>query len=503
MSRRPGILGMFAALASAQLVSAVAGFAFWLLAARLVPPGQLGTAAAGLAAVTLLAPLTSLGLGTLLVVELPGHPRGDALRMLRTAVLLLVGVGALAALLCVLGAGLLPETADGPLARVLGDPWLAVLFVLVAGTTTATAVLDQAVLGIGRPGVQVTRNAIASVGRFPVLLGLALAGDVGARGLLLAWLVPLVLSLGVTLVQVRPPRAEPGSAHLATLLRYWRSALAHHALGLALASGPLVVPVIAGALLTPVDNAHFTISWMVATFVFIPPYMLATALFASTASQGMARFATSMRRTLPLALGLSAVLWLGTLAGGDLVAHAFGSSYGDHSGHLLSLLALGGLWMVVKDHLVAQYRVQRRLGFATGLAVVSVAFEASGAALGGHLGGADGIALGWLAAAAAQAVAGAPIVLGLVRTARRAEPAISAVEPDAEPLVVAGPVPVRTLLRVLLDRPSEVVVTGGRPLGAWLLGLAAWRRVALVSPEPRLPWFTRGLVRLAPEGVSG
>lgn len=503
MSRRPGILGVFAALTSAQLVSTGAGFAFWLVAARLVAPGQLGIAAAGLAAVTLLSKLTSLGLGTLLVVELPRYERGDALRMLRTAVLLLVAVGVLAGLVCVLGAGLLPGAADGPLERVLADPWLGILFVLVAGLTTATSVSDQAVLGIGRAGTQVTRNAVASIGRFPVLLVLALAGDVGARGLLVAWLVPLALSLVVTLVQVRPPRSEPGSAHLGTLLRYWRSALAHHALGLALAAGPLVVPVIAGALLTPVDNAHFTISWMVATFVFIPPYMLATALFASTASQGMARFATSMRRTLPLSLGLSAALWLGALLGGDLVARAFGSSYGENSGHLLGLLALGGLWMVVKDHLVAQYRVQGRLGFATGLAVVSVALEAGGAALGGHLGGAEGIALGWLAAAGAQAVLGAPVVLDLVRTARRAQPAIAAVEPGAEPLVVTGPVPLRTLLGVLGDRPSEVVVTGGGPAGAWLLGLVAWRRVQLVSPRPGLPWFTRGLLRLVPEGVSG
>lgn len=503
MSRAPGILGVFAALTSAQLVSTGAGFLFWLAAARIVTPSQLGIAAAGLAALTLLSKLTSLGLGTLLVVELPGYPRGDALRMLRTAVLLLVGVGALAGGLCVLAAGALPGVADGPLARVLTDPWLGLLFVLVAGVTTATSVSDQAVIGVGRAGTQVTRNAIASIGRFPVLLVLALTGEVGARGLLLAWLVPLAVSLAVTLWQVRPPRAEPGSPHVGTLLRYWRSALAHHALSLALASGPLVVPVIAGALLTPVDNAHFTISWMVATFVFIPPYMLATALFASTASQGIARFATSMRRTLPLSLGLSAVLWLGSVVGGDLLARAFGASYGDNSGHLLSLLALGGLWMVVKDHLVAQYRVQRRLGLATGLAVVSVAFEAGGAALGGHLGGAEGIALGWLAAAAAQAVLGAPVVLGLVRLARHAEPAISAVEPGAEPLVVTGPVPLRSVLGVLGERPSEVVVTGGSPAGAWLLGLVAWRRVVLVSPEPRLPWFARGLVRVAPEGVSG
>lgn len=558
-SRRVTVLGAFLSLTSAQLISTAAGFVFWLVTARVVDPVDLGVAAAGLAAVALLSKVTTVGLGTLLVVELPPRDPGEALRILRAAVLLLVGLGAAAGLLCVLASDLLlSDATGGPLAEVLTDPWLAGLFVAIGGATTAANVLDQAVVGVARGGVQVTRNTVASLGRFPVLVGLAVAGDVDAAGVLLTWLVPLLLSLVVALAQLRPPVGTPRGGELRLLIGYWRSALAHHALSLALASGPLIVPVVAGATLTSVENAHFTVAWMIATFVFIPPYMLATALFASSASRGIDQFATSMRRTLPAGLLLSGVLCLGTFVGGGLLTSAFGSTYGANSRTVLGLLALGGLWMVVKDHLVAQYRVQGRLGFATGLAIVSVLMEAAGAAIGGHLGGATGIALGWLGAAVAQAVVGAPIVLGLLRLAREAAPALDEPDPDARPLVVSnglvadpvegtqvvarqvadhlvaahgahvvvppdapavpgldlqrtytrGWVPVRAVLGAVVRRPSRVVVVpdGGidyrKLLHAWLIGLAAWRKVDLVAvqrhreiPRP-IARITRSVVRV-------
>ena len=535
-----GLFGAFLSLASAQVITTAAGFLFWLVAAHLVDARNLGVVAAAIAVSALLAKLLTMGLGTLLIVELPRLTPVAARAMLGRATILLTLLGIGGGMLSAGGVLLLSRIRgeDEPLQQMVVDPVLAALFVVLLASTTVATVLDQAVLGVNRASVQVVRNTIASLGRFPLLVGLALAGEVGTAGLLLTWVVPQVLSLVVAVVQLGLPGArDPGGRN--RLRSLWRAALAHHLLNLALAAGPLLVPVIAAATLTAVGNAHFTIAWMVATFIFIPPYMLATALFSSTVNQGIDAFGTSIRRTLPLALGLSLGLCVGAWILGGLGLRAFGSEYAEGSTVLLWLLAPAGLWMVVKDHLVAQFRVEGRLGFATRLALASVVLEAAGALVGAHFGGARGLVLGWLVSALVQLVLAAGPVLALVRLALRARPVVeeavdgarpvvvtNALVPDPvegtqvmarkvvehlvgshdarllvprdrpvtpglpeEPLFTQGWVPVRAMLTVFRQRPSAIVVVpdGGidyrKLLHALLLGLAGMRRTQLVAVQ--------------------
>ena len=147
-------------------------------------------------------------------------------------------------------------------------------------------VVDDACLGVKRSGLQVWRNLVASSLRFPLTALLLLLGFTDAHVLQVCWVLPLLASIPFTLWRLRLPRGDRTSPPLLRrrprLPRRWRCATT--LLSLSLAAGSQMVPVVAALTLASVENAEFAIAWLMATFVFLPPYLLATALFAHGAN---------------------------------------------------------------------------------------------------------------------------------------------------------------------------------------------------------------------------
>ena len=403
-----GILSSFGFLLAAQVIGAGLGLMFWIVVARLVPEREVGYAAAAISTQLLLGTLTTLGLGTLFISELPlVGARGQrrlVLRGLGVATVASVAVGAVVLAL--------RPFIGGSFGQALADPFGAGLFVAgIAGAATC-AVIDQASLGLKRARLQVMRNLIASGLRFPLVLALLLAGDRNSTLLQASWVVPLFISLAVSWWRLRLGRAASEQRELdeqagttgpdrttlrADLSSYAGPALRNHALNMAVTAASQLMPVIAGLVLLGAENASFAIAWQIASFVFLPPFLLATALFAHGANSSVAAFRATMRSTVPAGLVLSLALCVGAWTLGRPVMAVFGGHYAENATVILALLVPAGLWMVVKDHLVVLWRTQRR--FATGISLSSIAvvIEVVGATIGGLIGGADGLCLGWLA----------------------------------------------------------------------------------------------------------
>jgi hypothetical protein len=86
------LLRSAAALASTSVVTAGLGFVYWAFAARVFPATNVGEASTAIAAMNLIAPLALLGLGTLLIAELP--PMTDGRSTLVSTAGLLTGLAA-------------------------------------------------------------------------------------------------------------------------------------------------------------------------------------------------------------------------------------------------------------------------------------------------------------------------------------------------------------------------------------------------------------------------
>jgi len=400
-----GIWSPFRSLVLAQALAAVLGLIFWVLVARLVDAHQIGVAAAAISAQTLLGIVTVLGFSTMLISELPAHPpaRQRTLLVRSLLVVLLSSIVAGAVLVAV------HPLLSSNLKEALDNPIGAATFIAGTAAFAWALVVDDACLALKRSTVQVGRNLFASSLRFPLTALLLALGATDAHVLQLCWVIPLFVSVPFVLWRLKLPRDDVDKPSLVADVRgLMPLALRNHALSLSLAAGSQMVPVVAGLTLASVDNAEFTIAWLIATFVFLPPYLLATALFAHGANITTEEFRASMERTIPAALTLSFLLCVGAWVLGEPVLLIFGGDYARHSWAILALLVPAGLWMVFKDHLVALWRSQRRFALATRLTGAALVIEVAGAMTGGIIGGARGLCIGWLAAMGVEMAVGVP-----------------------------------------------------------------------------------------------
>ena len=128
------LLQSAAALASTTVVTAGLGFVYWAVAARAFPAIAVGESSTAITAVSLIAPLTVLGFGTLLLAELPTMKQGRS-TLLSTAALLTGVVASAVALGCAFG---LPSDFLG-LPEIGSRPAVALIFAATLFITTISS----------------------------------------------------------------------------------------------------------------------------------------------------------------------------------------------------------------------------------------------------------------------------------------------------------------------------------------------------------------------------
>jgi O-antigen/teichoic acid export membrane protein len=395
------IVGNASSLVGTTAVTSVLGFAYWWLAAHQFPPAAVGVAAAGISAMTLLGNLGTLGIGTLLMGELPRQPERTG--TLITTGLLLAGTTALVigAVFAVLAPHMSPDFA--PLAPSVAG---AAVFVVGVALAAVTLVLDQALIGLLRGELQLGRNAVFAVAKLAALVPAALwLADGGGLIIYGTWAAGSLVSLLTLAGFARGARGTRRLAwpDLGTLRRAGRLALGHHGLNLALQAPSLVLPLVVTALLSATTTASYYVAAMLGQFVFIVPLALTTTLYAVGAASPAAlphRVRFTLRLALLAGLAANAVV----MVAADYMLGLFGHSYAEAAGWSLRVLVLAVFPLTIKDHYVALCRVHRRVGRAAFFIGFGAALEVILAAAGAAIGDLLGLSIGWLTAVCLEAV---------------------------------------------------------------------------------------------------
>jgi O-antigen/teichoic acid export membrane protein len=383
------------------VITAGLGFAYWWLAARLFPPSAVGFASALISAMTLLGTLGMMGLGTLLIGELPQQP-GQRGALIATALLVTGGIATLLGLLFAVIAPLV--SAEFHLLTV--GVVIMLLFILGVELTSITLVLDQALIGLLRGELQLWRNAIFAVVKLLALLGVGLwLADSSGLSIYATWAFGNLLSLaalsGFVLLRGIPLRA--GRPRWSLLRRLPGAALMHHALNLALQLPALGLPIIVTVLLSATLNASFYMAWLLLHLVFAIPYTLTIVLYASGVAD-RAGFAQKIRLTLGLATTLGVLSNLVLWVGADFLMGIFGPSYATEAAWPLRIMGLGVFPLIIKDHYVATCRVNGRIGRTAMYATLGSVLELSLAAVGAGVNGLIGLSVGLVLAMCVEAV---------------------------------------------------------------------------------------------------
>ena len=400
-------------LVGAAAVTSALGLPYWWLAARQFPPESVGLASAAISAMTLLASIGILGLGTLLMGELPLQP-GQEVSLISAALILVGGVGGCLGIVFVTVAPLLSADFQALRASVAD----VALFAVGVSLTAITLVLDQALIGLLQGELQLWRNALFAVAKLAALFAasLWLAHAVGLT-IYATWTVGNALSLAALAGYAALRGQWVGRdyrPHWGLLRKLGPAALQHHALNLMLQAPEQVLPVLVTVLLSATANAWFYVSSRIANFALVIPVALTLVLYAAGSAQP-ATLAHKMRLTLSLAFVASVLANCVLLLGTKQVLGLFGQSYAEQAAWSLRILGLGTFPIIIRNHYVALCRIQGRVAHATLPIIAGVVLELGAAILGAHLGGLSGLSLGWLAAQCVVAVFLSPTVYKAVR----------------------------------------------------------------------------------------
>lgn len=355
----------------------------------------------------LLGSIGTLGFSTLLISELPRHKEK---RPLITTALLIVGLTGL--LLGAAFAGLAPFLSED-LRPLASSPFTTGLFMLGVGFTSITIVLDQAIIGLLRGGLQLGRNTLFAAGKL-LLLWLAALWVLNKTGMTIyaTWVLgsfTSILFVSFVALRQRPTlRAFRPNWQLIHKLR--RKALGHHALNLTLQGPSQLLPLLTTILLSATINAYFYTAWMMARFLFVVPISLTVVLHA-IGSADPAALARKMRQTLLISAAVGVAANLVLLPGANLILTIFGAEYASEASNALRVLALGVFPLIIRYHYIALARIHNYVGRAAWLMGFGGLLELGLAALGANMAGLTGLAIGWVIAVSVEAILMAKAVM--------------------------------------------------------------------------------------------
>ena len=409
--RNPLYLNVYALTLNTVLSSAL-GIGYWIVAARLYSPRDLGAGAAVVSTMTFLSSLAQLNLNGTIARFLPAAGR-HAGRMIGTA----YGASCAAALLAGSVFLLIAPVVSPRTSPLVGGPVLAATFVLsVAAWTVFT--LQDSVLTALRGAVWVpVENAGFGIAKILLLVGLAATAP--ALGVYASWTVPVALALVPVnllvfrrlLPRLRERRSAPDLPARGVLLRF----VSLDYLGyLFLQCGTNGLPVLVAAVLGARANAVFYIGWLLGSSAELVAYHFGTSLTVESA-RDESRLPTYARQVLVRGLVLfapgAAVLCLGA----PVVLGLFGGEYAAGSGTVLRLFALAVVPKFVVTVFIAASRVRRRVGRIVLIQAVTSTIILAGAVLTMPVWSVTGVAAAYLTAQVVMAGSVLPWLVRLLR----------------------------------------------------------------------------------------
>lgn len=331
------------------IMMAAAGGIFWVMAARLQSPQNVGLAGSMVATTETLAIFSLVGFDVALTRTLPLVRHGSSDVVFGSAVVFVVAL--------VLASGyvlLLPVTSPS-LARVLHQPWPLVVFALLTAGTAVNLLADAIFLALDRVIQNLFSNGVV-IGALKCTLPFLLAGG-GAVGLYGAFGLATTIGAGVCVALIVRYLGRPLVGRATTELRSSRGhARAAYVSAVLLLAPNLLLPLIIINELGPAANGHFFVAWQV--------FMLLSAVVASV---GHSLFAEASRRPEQARhLVRRSALVLGTVSvsgavvlvlATPLLLRIFGGSYAEDATGALRMLALAGIAMATNTHASTALRI--------------------------------------------------------------------------------------------------------------------------------------------------
>lgn len=353
-------------------VSALAGFAFWMLAARLYSADDVGLASAALSALTLLAMFSHLDLGLGLIRFLP-EAGGQGPRLVNIVFTTSTAIAVVLALVFLIGVPLWAPS----LGFVRNNLLYASAFVSFVAATTVSSVQLHAYLSIRKAKYVLVQTLVVQASR--LTLPALMAAFFGAFGLIMAGGVAVLLGavLGFGLLIRGLPGYRPAVLMDAgSILKLLPFSLANHVADVLIVMPGLILPLIVVGLLGSEEGAYFYMAWFLGYLVTSATAHLALSLFAE-GSRDQGSLLVLSRNAVAGGLAIATIGAVFLLMLGDKLLMLFGQEYATEGVTLLRIVAIAAAPAVIVNTYLGALRVMKRVDelviIAGAVAVITLA----------------------------------------------------------------------------------------------------------------------------------
>lgn len=304
------------------LVITGSGFVFWLLAARLAPPEQIGLATAVVSAMTLVSLIARLGFDVSLMRHLPTMQGAAAHKLINSTFTISGFAAVLGAVIFAAGTGWWSPA----LSLLKENHAYAAGFAALTLVWTLGTLMDTLFVARRRGDYVLWKNVLHSVLKVAILV--ALVGLLGAPGIVLSWGITMAVAVAVAGL-LWLPKTEKGfgvrpGVDLPTIKAILAGSFANYA-----ASLILVLPQSLGSLIVlhrfgTAAAGYFYVLWMFGSVALVAPQAFGQTYLVEMASGRMQKLRVGR------GLLISAATGLGLLVAATVLLPLFGPWYRDH-----------------------------------------------------------------------------------------------------------------------------------------------------------------------------
>ena len=339
------------------LVTAVLGFVFWVVAARLYSPEDVGLASATISAIILLASFSTLGLGYGLIRFIPNAgPR--SIPMINSSLTIAALVSILVGSVFLVGLNFWSPALN----FILEQPLYIAVFLLFTLFWALFTITDEVFISKRTSKYTLLKNIVANVTKIPLLYLPAIivgtftiitsAGLGMAVGTLIAmlWFLPKVLKGYLPIPTLR----------IGTLKAIIQYSLGNYVALLVWGLPAMIYPLLVVNVLGAEANAYFYIAWAIASMVFMIPHALSFSLFAE-GSHNEETLPSNIKKSLKLSIAILLPVILVVCLIASTLLLFFGEGYSQNAEALVVVLVLSTIPLTVNYLYITANRVTKNI----------------------------------------------------------------------------------------------------------------------------------------------
>ena len=323
------------------------GFIFWMLAAKLYTPQDVGIATALISSMALLVLLSRFGLDFSIIRFFPG---ADKSRIFSTSALITTSFAILFGVIFIAGVDIIsPE-----LGSLLKSPQNAALFLIFLAASSVTALTAISFIAIRKAAFQFLQSIIVG-SRILFLIPLIALGAIGIFG---AVGISFVLALAAALVLLVRSGVRPRLViDRGFLNEAFRFSAGNYLAGLFVAAPNMILPIMVLNVLGAEQAAYYYIAYAIASLLFMIPGAISMSLFVE-GSHGEALKRTVVKSLVvifSLLVPAAVVLYVC----GGWVLGMVGAEYAAGGAGVLRVMVAASLFVGVNSVYFAIKRVQK------------------------------------------------------------------------------------------------------------------------------------------------